>query len=145
MKKLLILSIANLVFIAGFSQMPLVNYSNTQDSLVMTVLEMNTNMNSVWGNKDPNYNYTSQPLDSNSEYRRINNGLIMQGGELKIVRNGFLFRMRGPVPLKNGAMVYANGIIKMPDGATPLLDEKEYIDFDGHIRLLEALNFSPAN
>jgi hypothetical protein len=108
-----------------------------QDSGTTATYNTVSNMNSVWGNKDPNYIYSTQQPDSNTEYKHIVEGLVMQGGQLKIVRNGYLFIMHGAFPLKNGAFIFTDGIIKMPNGATPLLDEKSYIDFDGRIRPLQ--------
>jgi hypothetical protein len=116
------------VFIAinGYCQTP---NTSRSDSLFS---DLQQSVNPTYGR------VIGQTLDSNDLYKHIKEGLVMQGGQLKIIRNGSLFVMHGPFPLKNGAMIYTNGIIKMPDGATPLLEEKDYIDFDGHIRPLQS-------
>jgi len=82
-------------------------------------------------------NYPIQQIDSNTGYKHLKEGLVMQGGQMKVIRNGYAFKMRGSFPFKNGAVLFPNGIIKMPDGSSPLLDEKNYMDFDGHIKPLQ--------
>ncbi len=116
------------IFIAfnSYCQVP---YSSQSDSLFN---DLQQSVHPIHGG------VIGQTLDSNDLYKHIKEGLVMQGGQLKIIRNGSLFVMHGPFPLKNGAMIYTNGIIKMPDGGTPLLEEKDYIDFDGHIRPLQS-------
>jgi hypothetical protein len=125
MKKIYILLTVNMIALATYCQSPSADHTDS------TFNELQQSVN-------PNYGkYNGQPLDSNNQYKQIKEGLVMQGGQLKIVRNGSLFVMHGPFPLKNGAMIYTNGIINMPDGSTPVLDEKDFIDFDGRIRPLQ--------
>jgi hypothetical protein len=126
MKTIAILLVTTLVSLGASCQ---VTGVSNPDSLLNDLRE---SVNPVYGAS------MAQPLDSNEAYKHIREGLVMQGGQLKIVRNGSLFVMHGPFPLKNGAMVYTNGIIKMPDGSTPLLAEKDYLDFDGQIKPLQS-------
>jgi hypothetical protein len=80
--------------------------------------------------------YISYPLDSNEEYRLVKDGLVMQGGQVKLVRRGNLYPLLNPLTLKNGSIVMPDGIIQMTNGNTPILKEDDFIDFDGNIRLL---------
>ena len=127
MKKLTIFVVAAVTGLSAFSQTNLpVNNLFSQESETDSLYQMN-----------PNTNYTVQQTDSNTEYKHLKDGLVMQGGHLKVIRNGYAFKMRGSFPFKNGAVVFPDGIIKMPDGSTPVLDEKNYMDFDGHIKPLQ--------
>jgi len=76
-------------------------------------------------------------LDSNAEYRNVKEGIVMQGGQLKIVRIGKLSLLTSPVTLKNGTIVMTNGIINMTNGSTPTLNEEDFIDMNGNIRPLQ--------
>jgi hypothetical protein len=125
MKKIQMILLANLITLGVYCQ---VNNTVVPDSLFNDLRE---SVNPVYGGP------TGQGLDSNEVYKHIKDGLVMQGGQLKVIRNGSLFVMHGSFPLKNGAIAYTNGIIRMPDGSTPLLDEKDYIDFDGQIKPLQ--------
>ncbi len=119
----------------GLNKIPTVIPENEDSVMIQNMAVPN-----VLGSGRENYIYNEQQLDSNMEYRQVKEGLVMQGGQLKIVRNGRLFVMHGSFPLKNGAVVYTNGIIQMPGGSTPLLGEKNYIDFDGQVRPLQTLS-----
>src|ERR1700719_1066702 len=100
MKKLYVLGIVLFLVSGAFCQ---VSYPNIQDTRGKTVYE----------NENLNYGqYNDQQLDSNREYRNVKDGFVMQGGQLKLVRNGSLFLLNSPVTLKNGAIVMTDGIIK---------------------------------
>ncbi len=132
MKKLYVLVIVHFLVSGAFCQ---VGFPNMQDTLVKTIFE----------NESPNYGqYNDHRLDSNREYRHVKDGFVMQGGQLKLVRNGSLFLLNSPVTLKNGAIVMTDGIIKMGNGSTPLLRTEDFIDMDGNIRPLHSQinNFS---
>ena len=111
-----------------------VRYPNFQDTLVKN-MEENKN---VFSNQ-----YTSYSLDSNEAYRFVKDGLVMQGGEVKLVRRGNLYPLVSPITLKNGSIVMPDGIIQMTNGNTPLLKEEDFIDMDGNIRLLNPEMFKP--
>ncbi|HEY4935179.1 MAG TPA: DUF6799 domain-containing protein [Puia sp.] len=124
MKKLFAILITNLMVLGAFCQ---VRYSNFQDTQIK-----------IMDNRSPNYGtYAVQSLDSNFEYRNVKDGIVMQGGQLKLVRNGNLYRLDGPVSLKNGAIVMTDGIIRMTNGSTPSLNDEDFIDMDGNIRPLQ--------
>ena len=132
MKKLYVLVIVHFLVSGAFCQ---VGFPNMQDTLVNTIYE----------NGNQNYGqYNDHRLDSNREYRHVKDGFVMQGGQLKLVRNGSLFLLNSPVTLKNGAIVMTDGIIKMGNGSTPLLRTEDFIDMDGNIRPLHSQinNFS---
>ena len=78
-------------------------------------------------------------LDSNEQYKYIRDGFVLQGGQLRLVRNGNLYRQDSPVTLKNGTIIMTDGLIKMTNGSTPLLKENDFIDMDGNIRPLQKL------
>jgi hypothetical protein len=104
------------------------HYTSFQYSLV----------NTSPGNVHPMYGDSgARKLDSNTEYRNVRDGVVMQGGQLKLVRNGFLYPMAGPVTLKNGSIVMTDGIIRMTNGSTPSLNEADFIDMDGNIKPLQ--------
>ncbi len=44
-------------------------------------------------------------LDSNEQYKYIRDGFVLQDGQLKLVRNGNLYRQDSPVTLKNGTII----------------------------------------
>jgi hypothetical protein len=81
---------------------------------------------------------SSNPLDSNTAYRFIRDGIVMEAGELKLVKNGNLFPLNSAVTLKNGTIVMPEGIIKMTSGATPSLNDEDFIDMDGNIKSLQS-------
>jgi hypothetical protein len=125
MKKFFVVLITNLMVLGAFCQ---VHYPNFQDTVIKFTRD----------NRNPNYgNYAVQQLDSNVEYRNVKDGIVMQGGQLKMVRDGNLYRLDGPVSLKNGAIVMTDGIIRMTNGSTPSLNEEDFIDMDGNIRSLK--------
>lgn len=126
MKKLYALGIVLFVVSGAFCQ---VGFPNRQDTQIKTIYE-SVNLN--YGQ------YNDQQLDSNREYRNVKDGFVMQGGQLKLVRNGSLFLLNSPVTLKNGAIVMTDGIIKMGNGSTPLLRTEDFIDMDGNIRPLHS-------
>ncbi len=127
MKKLTIFVVAAVMGLTAFSQAGLpVNNLLSQEPETDSLYQMN-----------PGTNYSIQQIDSNAEYKHLKEGLVMQGGHLKVIRNGYAFKMRGSFPFKNGAVAFPDGIIKMPDGSSPVLDEKNYMDFDGHIKPLQ--------
>ncbi len=105
-----------------------VSYPNFHDSLVKKMHENITT---------ENYDMENTKLDSNIEYRNVKDGIVMQGGQLKIVRSGRLYLLNNPVTLKNGTIVLTDGIINMTNGSTPSLKEDDYIDMDGNIRPLQ--------
>jgi len=109
---------------SAFSQ---VRYPNFQDTLIKI---MNENK------KVLSTQYISYPLDSNEEYRLVKDGLVMQGGQVKLVRRGNLYPLINPITLKNGSIVMPDGIIQMTNGNTPILKEEDFIDLDGNIRPL---------
>lgn len=78
-------------------------------------------------------------LDSNEQYKYIRDGFVLQGGQLKFVRNGNLYRQDSPVTLKNGTIILTNGLIQMTNGSTPLLKENDFVDMDGNIKPLKKL------
>jgi len=78
-------------------------------------------------------------LDSNEQYKYIRDGFVLQDGQLKLVRNGNLYRLYSPVTLKNGTIIMADGHIKMTNGSMPLLKENDFVDMDGNIRPLQKL------
>jgi len=82
--------------------------------------------------------YISYSLDSNEEYRLVKDGLVMQGGQVKLVRRGNLYPLLNPITLKNGSIVMPDGIIQMTNGNTPILKEEDFIDLDGNIKLLNS-------
>jgi hypothetical protein len=88
---------------------------------------------------DPMYylNVSALQLDSNDQYKFVRDGFILQGGQLKLARNGHLYLQDSPVTLKNGAIILTDGLIKMTNGSTPLLRENDFIDMDGNIRPLQ--------
>jgi hypothetical protein len=124
MKILFSILVMMLIVSCAFSQ---VRYPNFQDTLVKI---MNENKN-VYLNQ-----YTSYSLDSNEEYKLVKDGLVMQGGQVKLVRRGNLYPLLSPITLKNGSIVMPNGIIQMTNGNTPILKEEDFIDLDGNIKLL---------
>jgi hypothetical protein len=115
----------SLIASGAFSQ---VSYPNFHDSLVKMMHE-----NMITGN----YDFEMTRLDSNTEYRNVKDGIVMQAGQLKIVRSGRLYLLNSPVTLKNGTIVLTDGIINMTNGSTPSLKEDDYIDMDGNIRPLQ--------
>jgi hypothetical protein len=124
MKTLFAIPVMMLIVSCAFSQVP---YPNFQDTLVKS---MNENK------KTFSTQYISYPLDSNEEYRSVKDGLVMQGGQVKLVRRGNLYPLLNPITLKNGTIVMPDGIIQMTNGNTPILKEEDFIDLDGNIRLL---------
>jgi hypothetical protein len=124
MKILFIIPVLMLIGSCAFSQ---VQYPNFQDTLIKI---MNENK------KVFSPQYISYPLDSNEEYRSVNDGLVIQGGQVKLVRRGNLYPLLNPITLKNGTIVMPDGIIQMTNGNTPILKEDDFIDLDGNIRLL---------
>ncbi len=127
MKTLTIFVVAAVMGLSAFSQMNLpVNNLFAQEPETDSLYIMN-----------PNTNYPILQIDSNTEYKHLKEGLVMQGGHVKVIRNGYAFKMRGSFPFKNGAVLFPDGMIKMPDGSSPALDEKNYMDFDGHIKPLQ--------
>jgi len=131
MKRHFVLPVIMLISSCALSQ---VRYPNFQDTLVKN-MEENKN---VFSNQ-----YTSYSLDSNEAYRFVKDGLVMQGGEVKLVRRGNLYPLVSPITLKNGSIVMPDGIIQMTNGNTPLLKEEDFIDMDGNIRLLNPEMFKP--
>ncbi len=126
MKRLTLFVVAAAMGLSAFSQMNLpVNNLFAQEPETDSLYLMN-----------PNTNYPIQQIDSNTEYKHLKEGLVVQGGHVKVIRNGYAFKMRGSFPFKNGAVLFPDGMIKMPDGSSPALDEKNYMDFDGHIKPL---------
>ncbi len=126
MKKLYLAGILHFLVSGAFCQ---ASYPNMQDTQVKTIYE----------NENLNYGqYNDHRLDSNREYKHVKDGFVMQGGQLKLVRNGSLFLLNSPVTLKNGAIVMTDGIIKMGNGSTPLLRTEDFIDMDGNIRPLHS-------
>jgi tmRNA-binding protein len=69
----------------------------------------------------------------------MKDGFVLQGGQLKLVRNGNLYIQDSPVTLKNGTIIMTDGLIKLTNGSTPLLRENDFIDLDGNIRPLKNL------
>jgi hypothetical protein len=124
MKIIFVIPVMMLIVSCSFSQ---VRYPNFQDTLVKI---MNENKKAF------STQYISYPLDSNEEYRLVKDGLVMQGGQVKLVRRGNLYPLLNPLTLKNGSIVMPDGIIQMTNGNTPILKEDDFIDFDGNIRLL---------
>jgi hypothetical protein len=125
MKKLYLVLATTLMVWGAFCQ---VGYPSFHDSLIKMMHE-----NTTTGN----YNFDLTRLDSNTEYRNLKDGIIMQSGQLKVVRSGRLYLLNNPVTLKNGTIVTTNGIINMTNGSTPSLNEEDYIDMDGNIRPLQ--------
>jgi hypothetical protein len=125
MKKIYLMLVAAMMASCVFCQ---VSYPNFHDSLVKKMHE-----NITTGN----YDFDMTNLDSNMEYRNVKDGIVMQGGQLKIVRSGKLYLLNNPVTLKNGTIVLTDGIINMTNGSTPSLKEDDYIDMDGNIRPLQ--------
>jgi hypothetical protein len=125
MKNVYLAMITTLMVSGVFSQ---VSYPNFHDSLVKMMHE-----NMATGNND----FDMARLDSNSEYRNVKDGIVMQAGQLKIVKSGRLYLLNSPVTLKNGTIVLTDGIINMTNGSTPSLKEDDYIDMDGNIRPLQ--------
>jgi hypothetical protein len=125
MKKIYPVMAATLMVSGVFSQ---VSYPNFHDSLIKVMHE-----NMATGN----YDFDVTRLDSNSEYRNVKDGIVMQAGQLKIVKSGRLYLLNSPVTLKNGTIVLTDGIINMTNGSTPSLKEDDYIDMDGNIRPLQ--------
>jgi hypothetical protein len=82
-------------------------------------------------------NMSDSQLDSNEQYKSLRDGFVLQGGQLKLARNGNLYTQDRPVTLKNGAIIMTDGLIKMTNGSTPLLKENDFIDMDGNIRPLQ--------
>jgi hypothetical protein len=78
-------------------------------------------------------------LDSNERYKYVRDSFVLQGGQLKLARNGNLYAQDRPVTLKNGSIIMTDGLIKMTNGSTPLLRENDFIDMDGNIRPLQSL------
>lgn len=76
-------------------------------------------------------------LDSNEQYKYLRDGFVLQDGQLKLARNGNLYRQDSPVTLKNGTIIMTDGLIKMTNGSSPLLKENDFIDMDGNIRPLQ--------
>ncbi len=124
MKTLFAILLMTLIVSCAFSQ---VRYPNFQDTLVKN---MNENKKAF------STQYISYPLDSNEEYRFVKDGLVMQGGQVKLIRRGNLYPLLNPITLKNGSIVMPDGIIQMTNGNTPILKEDDFIDLDGNIRLL---------
>jgi hypothetical protein len=127
MKFLLALLITNLALTGLFCQ---AHYTNFQYAPA--------NMNNE--NINPSYSDSAaHRLDSNTEYRNVKDGVVMQGGQLKLVRNGFLYPIASPVTLKNGSIVMTDGIIRMTNGSTPSLNDADFVDMDGNIRPLRQI------
>jgi hypothetical protein len=125
MKKLYLVLVSTLMAYSAFTQ---VSYPNFQDTLKKVMYE-----NTPQGFNDLFMNQ----LDSNAEYRNVKEGVVMQGGQLKIVRIGKLFLLTSPVTLKNGTIVMTNGIVNMTNGSTPTLNEGDYIDMNDNIRPIQ--------
>jgi hypothetical protein len=125
MKNIYLVIIATLIVSGVFSQ---VSYPNFHDSLVK---KMHENM------ATGNYDFDKTRLDSNSEYRNVKDGIVMQAGQLKIVKSGRLYLLNSPVTLKNGTIVLTDGILNVTNGSSPSLKEDDYIDMDGNIRPLQ--------
>ena len=126
MKYILFILLSGFVISNGFSQSEL---PTSQDSLIGLLENIN-----------PSYNEENSfaKLDSNERYKNIREGIAVQDGQLKIIRNGFVFPLNKPITLKNGSIVFPDGIIRMTNGTTPLLSEDDYIDMSGNIRSLAA-------
>ncbi len=131
MKKIFVFVVAIMWHSHVFCQ---VRYPNFQDTLVNVM-----NENRFFSNNQ----YASYSLDSNMEYKYIKDGLVMQGGQIKIVRRGNLYPMESPITLKNGSIVMPDGIIKMTNGNTPILKEEDFIDMDGNILPLNREMYKP--
>lgn len=127
MNKIYLMIVTGLMVSGVFCQ---VSYPNFNDSLIKMIRE-----NAYSANAD----FDMTKLDSNIEYRNVKDGIVMQGGQLKIVRSGRLYLQNSPVTLKNGAIVLTDGIINMTNGSTPSLKEDDYIDMDGNIKPLQKL------
>ena len=127
MKNIYLIMVATLMVSGVYCQ---VSYPNFQDSLIKKMHE-----NITTGD----YYFDMTRLDSNIEYRNVKDDIVMQGGQLKIVRSGRLYLLNNPVTLKNGTIVLTDGIINMTNGSTPSLKEDDYIDMDGNIRPLQKL------
>ena len=124
MKRFFVVLMTSLMVSPGFCQ---VRYADFPDTPVRI----------MWDN-NPNYgDYPVQSLDSNVAFRNVKDGIVMQGGQLKLVRGGNLYRLYGPVSLKNGSIVMTDGIIRMTNGSTPSLNDEDFIDMDGNIRPLQ--------
>jgi hypothetical protein len=98
-------------------------------------------MSSQMYENERNYyrNVSVLQLDSNEQYKSIRDGFVLQGGQLKLSRNGILYTLDRPVTLKNGSIIMTDGLIQMTNGSTPLLKENDFIDMDGNIRPLQRL------
>jgi hypothetical protein len=126
MKYILFILLSGFVISNGFSQSEL---PTSQDSLIRLLENINRSYNEE---------NSFAKLDSNERYKNIREGIAVQDGQLKIIRNGFVFPLNKPITLKNGSIVFPDGIIRMTNGTTPLLSEDDYIDMSGNIRSLAA-------
>jgi hypothetical protein len=125
MKKLFAILMASLMATGAFCQ---VRYPNFQDTLIKSIHEHAVPGSSV---------FAIPQLDSNTGYQMVKDGIIMLGGQTKLVRNGDLYRLDSPVTLKNGSIIMTDGIIRMTNGSTPTLNENDFIDMNGNIRSLQ--------
>ncbi len=95
MKILFAVPVMLIIVSCAFSQ---VRYPNFQDTLAKI---MNENKRTF------STQYISYPLDSNEEYKLVKDGLVMQGGQVKLVRRGNLYPLLNPITLKKWINRYA--------------------------------------
>jgi hypothetical protein len=73
-----------------------------------------------------------------AKHHMMKDCVMMKDGKLKVVKNGNVMMMTGPVKLNNGATVMADGTIKNADGTTTTLTDGQYVDMDGKISTMKS-------
>lgn len=113
----------------------LISLCQAQYPDLQNILSRNTNENG----QNFYRNISIFQLDSNEKYKNVREGFVLQGGQLKLVISGNLYRQDSPVTLKNGTIIMTDGLISMTNGSTPLLRKNDFIDMNGNIRPLQNL------
>lgn len=125
MKKLILGFAAITISLGSFAQ--------TDSSRNQTGRDRSTNQrqNNQQQNNTQNQNQTQ---DNNIHYQHTKECmLIMEGGEVKQVKEGKAMAMGKRITLDNGAEVTADGLITMKDGRIVRMKEGECVDKSGKV------------
>ena len=77
-------------------------------------------------------------MPANQQHMKMSSDCVMfTNGEVHLMKSGKKSAIKDPVALSNGAMVMADGMVKMKDGSTKQLKEGECMSMDGKMMVMK--------